>query len=81
MWHAYFSTSAKFGGGGTPNTKEHGYLEFARPILLMVSNPLEQGVTRVLAIPAMLFAASDVPQRRASRSTNWAHRLNRPKRW
>ena len=45
---------------------EHGYLEFARPILRDGLESLrQQGVTRVLAIPAMLFAAghakNDIP--------------------
>jgi sirohydrochlorin cobaltochelatase len=45
---------------------EHGYLEFARPILRDGLDRLrEQGVQRVLAVPAMLFAAghakNDIP--------------------
>ena len=45
---------------------EHGYLEFARPILRDGLDALrEKGVTRILAIPAMLFAAghakNDIP--------------------
>ena len=49
-----------------PMPVEHGYLEFARPILREGLQSLEQqGVTRVLAIPAMLFAAghakNDIP--------------------
>ncbi len=45
---------------------EHGYLEFARPILRDSLDRLrEQGVQRVLAVPAMLFAAghakNDIP--------------------
>ncbi len=45
---------------------EHGYLEFARPILRDGLEALrEKGVTKVLAIPAMLFAAghakNDIP--------------------
>jgi sirohydrochlorin cobaltochelatase len=44
----------------------HGYLEFARPILREGLDSLrEQGVTRVLAVPGMLFAAghakNDIP--------------------
>ena len=49
-----------------PMPVEHGYLEFARPILRDGLDALRQkGVTRVLAIPAMLFAAghakNDIP--------------------
>ena len=49
-----------------PMPVEHGYLEFARPILRDGLDSLRQrGVTRVLAIPAMLFAAghakNDIP--------------------
>lgn len=49
-----------------PMPVEHGYLEFARPILRDGLEALRQkGVTRVLAIPAMLFAAghakNDIP--------------------
>lgn len=45
---------------------EHGYLEFARPILRVGLERLrQQGVRRVLAVPGMLFAAShaknDIP--------------------
>jgi sirohydrochlorin cobaltochelatase len=45
---------------------EHGYLEFAKPILRDSLDRLrEQGVQRVLAVPAMLFAAghakNDIP--------------------
>ncbi|MEO1002854.1 MAG: sirohydrochlorin chelatase [Cyanobacteria bacterium J06638_7] len=45
---------------------EHGYLEFARPILRDGLDRLRQrGVSRVLAVPAMLFAAghakNDIP--------------------
>ena len=45
---------------------EHGYLEFARPILRDSLDRLrERGVKRVLAVPAMLFAAghakNDIP--------------------
>ena len=45
---------------------EHGYLEFAQPILREGLESLrQQGVTKVLAIPAMLFAAghakNDIP--------------------
>ena len=44
----------------------HGYLEFARPILREGLDSLrQQGVTRVLAVPGMLFAAghakNDIP--------------------
>ncbi len=50
--------------GGLP--VEHGYLEFAKPILRDSLDRLRsQGVERVLAIPAMLFAAghakNDIP--------------------
>lgn len=50
--------------GGLP--VEHGYLEFAKPILRDSLDCLrEKGVTRVLAVPAMLFAAghakNDIP--------------------
>ena len=49
-----------------PLQVEHGYLEFARPILRDGLDALRaKGVTRVLAIPAMLFAAghakNDIP--------------------
>ena len=49
-----------------PMPVEHGYLEFARPILRDGLETLrEKGVTKVLAIPAMLFAAghakNDIP--------------------
>jgi len=49
-----------------PMPVEHGYLEFARPILRDGLEALrQQGVTKVLAIPAMLFAAghakNDIP--------------------
>ena len=49
-----------------PMPVEHGYLEFARPILRDGLDALRaKGVTRVLAIPAMLFAAghakNDIP--------------------
>ena len=49
-----------------PMPLEHGYLEFARPVLRDGLEALrQQGVTRVLAIPAMLFAAghakNDIP--------------------
>ena len=49
-----------------PMPVEHGYLEFARPILRDGLEALrEKGVTKVLAIPAMLFAAghakNDIP--------------------
>ena len=49
-----------------PIPVEHGYLEFARPILRDGLEALRQkGVTRILAIPAMLFAAghakNDIP--------------------
>ena len=49
-----------------PMPVEHGYLEFARPILRDGLEALRQkGVTKVLAIPAMLFAAghakNDIP--------------------
>ena len=45
---------------------EYGYLEFARPVLREgLDRLLEQGVKRVLAVPAMLFAAghakNDIP--------------------
>ena len=45
---------------------EHGYLEFARPILRDGLEKLrQQGVERVLAVPGMLFAAghakNDIP--------------------
>ena len=45
---------------------EHGYLEFANPVLRDGLDKLrDQGVTRVLAVPAMLFAAghakNDIP--------------------
>ena len=45
---------------------EHGYLEFANPVLCDGLDKLrDQGVTRVLAVPAMLFAAghakNDIP--------------------
>ena len=50
----------------SPMPVEHGYLEFARPILRDGLEALRQkGVTKVLAIPAMLFAAghakNDIP--------------------
>ena len=50
--------------GGLP--VEHGYLEFAKPILRDSLDRLrDQGVKRVLAVPAMLFAAghakNDIP--------------------
>ncbi len=50
----------------SPLPVEHGYLEFARPILRDGLEALRhQGVTRILAIPAMLFAAghakNDIP--------------------
>ena len=50
--------------GGLP--VEHGYLEFAKPILRDSLDRLrEEGVKRVLAVPAMLFAAghakNDIP--------------------
>ena len=50
--------------GGLP--VEHGYLEFAKPILRDSLDRLRsQGVQRVLAVPAMLFAAghakNDIP--------------------
>ena len=50
--------------GGLP--VEHGYLEFAKPILRDSLDCFrEKGVTRVLAVPAMLFAAghakNDIP--------------------
>ncbi len=50
--------------GGLP--VEHGYLEFAKPILRDSLDRLRaQGVKRVLAVPAMLFAAghakNDIP--------------------
>ena len=50
--------------GGLP--VEHGYLEFAKPILRDSLDRLrEKGVKRVLAVPAMLFAAghakNDIP--------------------
>ena len=50
--------------GGLP--VEHGYLEFAKPILRDSLDCLrEKGVKRVLAVPAMLFAAghakNDIP--------------------
>ena len=49
-----------------PMPVEHGYLEFARPILRDGLEALrEKGITKVLAIPAMLFAAghakNDIP--------------------
>ena len=49
-----------------PLPVEHGYLEFAKPILRDGLDALRaKGVTRVLAIPAMLFAAghakNDIP--------------------
>ena len=49
-----------------PMPVEHGYLEFARPILRDGLEALrQQGVNRILAIPAMLFAAghakNDIP--------------------
>ncbi len=49
-----------------PLPVEHGYLEFAQPILRDGLDALRaKGVTRVLAIPAMLFAAghakNDIP--------------------
>ena len=49
-----------------PIPVEHGFLEFATPILRDGLDRLrEQGVQRVLAIPAMLFAAghakNDIP--------------------
>ncbi|MEC8213544.1 MAG: sirohydrochlorin chelatase [Cyanobacteriota bacterium] len=52
--------------GLAPMPVEHGYLEFARPILRDGLESLrEKGVTRILAIPAMLFAAghakNDIP--------------------
>ncbi|HYD69957.1 sirohydrochlorin chelatase [Azospirillum sp.] len=45
---------------------EHGYLEFARPVLREGLDKLRaKGVTRILAVPAMLFAAghakNDIP--------------------
>ena len=50
----------------SPIPVEHGFLEFAKPILRDGLDRLrEQGVERVLAIPAMLFAAghakNDIP--------------------
>ena len=50
----------------SPISVEHGFLEFANPILRDGLDRLrEQGVERVLAIPAMLFAAghakNDIP--------------------
>jgi len=50
----------------SPIPVEHGFLEFANPILRDGLDRLrEQGVERVLAIPAMLFAAghakNDIP--------------------
>ena len=52
--------------GLAPMPVEHGYLEFARPILRDGLESLRnKGVTRILAIPAMLFAAghakNDIP--------------------
>ena len=49
-----------------PLPVEHGYLEFARPVLREGLDALRaQGVDRILAIPAMLFAAghakNDIP--------------------
>ena len=49
-----------------PVPVEHGYLEFARPILREGLEKLQsQGVTHILALPAMLFAAghakNDIP--------------------
>ena len=49
-----------------PLPVEHGYLEFARPVLRDGLDALrEKGVDRILAIPAMLFAAghakNDIP--------------------
>jgi len=55
---------------------EHGYLEFARPILRDALDRLrEQGVQRVLAVPAMLFAAghakNDIPSVLNTYSAEW----------
>ena len=49
-----------------PLPVEHGYLEFARPVLRDGLDALRaKGVDRILAIPAMLFAAghakNDIP--------------------
>ncbi|GAB4236004.1 MAG: sirohydrochlorin chelatase [Methyloligellaceae bacterium] len=48
--------------GLMPDTPvEYGYLEFARPIIREGLDRLrEQGVTRILAVPGMLFAAGHV---------------------
>jgi len=64
---AEFANLARHLGRALPDYPvEHGYLEFANPVLRDGLDKLrQQGVTRVLAVPAMLFAAghakNDIP--------------------
>jgi sirohydrochlorin cobaltochelatase len=56
-----------------PVPVEHGYLEFARPILRDGLDSLrEQGVEHVLAVPAMLFAAGHAKNDIPSVLNTWA---------
>ena len=56
-----------------PVPVEHGYLEFARPILRNGLDSLrEQGVEHVLAVPAMLFAAGHAKNDIPSVLNTWA---------
>ncbi|MEB3184265.1 MAG: sirohydrochlorin chelatase [Cyanobacteriota bacterium] len=56
-----------------PLPVEHGYLEFARPILRDGLEALrEQGVEHVLAVPAMLFAAGHAKNDIPSVLNTWA---------
>jgi len=62
----FASLAAQLRQSMAPIPVEHGYLEFARPILRDGLEALrQQGVRHVLAIPAMLFAAghakNDIP--------------------
>jgi sirohydrochlorin cobaltochelatase len=51
---------------------EYGYLEFANPVISHGLDKLrEQGCTRVLAVPGMLFAAG-IPVWKSSMVVNWA---------
>ena len=63
---AEFAVLARHLAKRLPYPVEYGYLEFARPILRDGLDSLRrQGVTRVLAVPGMLFAAghakNDIP--------------------
>ena len=60
------SLAGRFGPANDPWPVEHGYLEFANPVIAHGLDRLrERGCTKILAVPGMLFAAghakNDIP--------------------